>query len=515
MARMPQIPAPDLSSRPDSRVGQAELPDSEAVAKPFADAGAAVGGAAGQLEDIQAQRDTAMEKVQNMADAVAVTRKKGEFALYAGDKLSSYIQQATDTSIPPEQRVSFKDIPDLLRKDLQERTDSDIKASSSQNIALGVAQAYAGETNKQLLSAQGIAQRGIVQQAKNNLVAISQGAVEAAAKASTPAGLAVAIAQMKQDVGTNAKNLHSEPDALLKKTGHDMVMGYIANAMLKNPVDAARMLDEKKGPHRDYLSGVEIAEERKKADRAFLAYGENQRIQLLKEQSDSSARDYEMKESGDLTPALAQSMNSADASRQRAVQANPNLGPDEKKKQTAMLSRAIETRTWLSELPITPGRIDPAMKTDVAVKIREDFKALGKNWSKSPQDLDKVAELRHDLAEAEKNRAVPASFAATVHTAITQMTGKALSKDKGDTGHNLWLVGFTGTSRQFGNRYLDTQIESKAFGKLSEDKQIEAFYRFHNKYNTANAQLQGGGAVSNEAARQMAYEALDEAAKGK
>ena len=75
MARMPQIPEPDLSSRPDSRVGQAELPDSEAVAKPFADAAETVGGIGDKLEDIQAQRDAAMEKAQNMADQVEVTRK--------------------------------------------------------------------------------------------------------------------------------------------------------------------------------------------------------------------------------------------------------------------------------------------------------------------------------------------------------------------------------------------------------------------------------------------------------
>ena len=510
MARMPQIPTPELGARPDSRVGRAESPDIGAITEPFQAGANATEHLAGQLEKFQQQKDAATAKIQKMADTVDITRKQGEFDLYAGDKLSGYITQATDTTIPPEQRIAFKDIPDLLRKDLQERTDSDVKATKSQEVALGLSEVYAHATNKHLLSAQSIAQQGIIQQAKNNLIAVGQNAVQTASKAATPGGLNAAIAQMKVDIGTNAPNLHADPASIVHKTGHDMVEGYVANGLLKNPVAVGEFLSASKGPHHDYLSGVEIAEGKKKAEHAFLAYGETQRFQLLKELSDSGARDYELKESGDLTPALAHSMNAADSAKKQAIQANPNISGEEKAKQTAMLDRGIQTRSWLSELPITPGRIDPKMKTEAGIKLREDFLALGKNWAKSPQDLDKVGQLRADLAEAEKNNSIPPTFAATVHTAITQMTGKSLGKEKGNTGWDLPLVGFKGTSRQFGNRYLDGQIESKVFGKLSADKQLEAFYNFHDKYNNAAKQIPD---ISNEAARTMAHEALMEAAR--
>jgi hypothetical protein len=504
---MPQIPAPEIGSRPDSRVGRDATPDIEAVTQPFQGAANALEGGAGQLEKLQQQADDATAKAKAMADNVATTLKRGEFARFAGDKLSGYMAQAADTTVPPEQRPAFEDIPELLRKDLQEKTDGDAKATQLPGLPL----AYAQETNKQLLSAQSLAQRGLVKQAQNNLRALAQGAVQTATQAGTPAGLNLAIAQMKNDVGENAKNLHAAPDELLHKTGHDMVMGYVANGLLKNPAGVGEFLAQSKGAHRAFLSGAEVAGEQKKAEHAFLAYGETQRVQLLKELSDSGARDYELKESGDLTPALARSMNAADIAKGQAIQANPNIPPKEKAKQAAMLERGIETRTWLSELPITPGRIDRDTRMETAVKVRDDFKALGKNPTKSVQDLDALGELRHDLAAAEKAGAVPATFASTVHTALTQMTGKSLAKAKGDNGYNFGPLGFYGTSRQFGNRYLDAQASKDGpFGELSPDKQVEAFTSYHAKYNNAAKQLPGGS-VSNDAARQFAQEALMEA----
>ena len=119
MARFPQIPEPDVASRPDSRVGQAELPDAESVAKPFESGASAVENAGNQLETLQDERDKAAAKVQAVLDDATAIDTLGKHSDQMQRVASQLQQQYLDD--PQKTSAAFRDgwvsVGDMAKRD--------------------------------------------------------------------------------------------------------------------------------------------------------------------------------------------------------------------------------------------------------------------------------------------------------------------------------------------------------------------------------------------------------------
>lgn len=500
MARMPQIPQPELSGRPGGNIGgRAEAPDIKAVTEPFESGAKLLGEVGNDFERLQKQRDDAQQKLQKAVDGVTATRMAGDHSEKARNLLDSLQVQYADT---PEK------VPEEYRRQLSELTDSEIKAAPNQGVALDIAQKYATIDNQHVASSHSWMVLRQAQKAKSDLAALASSHVRAAQAQTTLPGLQAAINGALSSLDPHIKNLHSDPDLAREKLSHDMAAGWVEANSPNNPKGVAIALEQGKGPLAQHLSADERAKYAKRAESDFHGYGEHQRFQVMKEASDHGAKAYELFLKGDLDSRNVFQMKDALEKKQSAIERNPNLSGDEKKTQNEIVSKQLKTLRYLDEAARKPGRFDPAFDQAKQTKLLGDFFALGKPGDKTAKDLLKVVQLRHDLAEAQANRWISDARAQTMNKALTQMTGKSLAAESKNTGWPVSFMGFGGRSpQQAGNVVLNSYFKSDnlAFGKLTPEQQNDA--RTNYLEQLVDAQ-ENGRNIDSKAAEQMAFESL-------
>ncbi len=503
MARMPQIPAPEIGNRPDSRVGRAESPDIEAVTQPFQMGASAAENAADHLERLQQQRDQATAKLQKVADSVTATKMAGDHSEKLRNLATQLQTQFWDT---PEK------FPDEFRRQSQALTDSEIKGAPSQQVAMDLAEKNATIDNQHLSLAHSWSIGRTAQLAKSQFTELASSQVRAAQSATTLPGLTVAISTAEKTLAPLAKDIHANPEMAVDKLKHDMAAAWVEANGPNNPAGVGSALGQKDGPL-SLLTPKEQAEYQRKAGGEWLkGYGERERFNVIKEAADHGSKVYDLFLNGQLDSKNTFQMKAALDAKMDAISKNPQYdkNPEEKAHQVKVVQTQLDTLRYLSEAAQKGGHFDAAFDQAKQTKLFNDLAALGKPGDKTPKDLLKVVELRHDLAEAQFSRSISDARAATMNKALTQMTGKALTKEASNTWHLPTLNDFSFRSpRQAGNAALNAHFESGAFGKLTDEQKNNARMDYLSQIVDAT---ENGRNVDTKSAEQMAFEAMKHAA---
>lgn len=497
MARMPQIPAPEIRERPEGRAARFESPDVNDVTAPFKEGAQAAAALGNDIETAQAQNEAARAKLQKVADGVTATRMVGDHAEKLRNLAEQLQQQFWDT---PDK------FPDEFRRQSQALTDSEIAAAPNQQVASDFSQKSALVDNQHLTQAHSWSIMRTAQKTKSDVTGLIAAQVRTAQSMSTIGGLTAAIRDAAGQVQPLVKNTHGDPDGTITKLQHDMAAAWVEANSPDHPADVALALDKKTGPLAQYLSPKELAQYQRRAQSDQKGYDERQRFQVIKEAADHGDKSYELYLKGQLNSTNVFQMKNALEQKQAAIGANPNLSDKEKEQQTGVVQKQLDTLRYLDEAARKGGHFDAAFDQGKQTKLFNDLQALGKPGDKTPKDIMKLVELRHDLAEAQASRAISDSRAATINKALSQMTGKSLAAEGKNVGWHVPMFGYVKQNpQQAGNAKLNDYFDSGAFGKLSDEQKNDARWAYMEQVVDAQENGRNLDAVS---AEKMAHDAV-------
>lgn len=503
MARMPQIPQPELAGRPGGNMSERSvMPDIRATEAPLEDAAKLTAHVGDHYERLQLQRDAAQEKLQKAVDGVTATRMAGDHAEKANNLFEQLRQQFNDT---PEK------LPEEYRRQLREMTDAEIKAAPSQNVALDISQKYAVQDNQHTAAVHSWMILRMTQKAKSDLVAMSNSQIRAAQSQTTVQGLQATVDSALATLGPHIQQLHGDPDAVRQKLKTDMASAWVEANGPDNPAGVALALDgAKKGGPLAELKPVQLEHYQKQAQAWVKGYGERERFQVSKEAVALNNKLGDLFLNGQLDSKNAFQMKASLEAKLDAIDKNPQYkdNPAEKAAQTKIVQMQLDGLKYLREAAEKPGHFDPVFDAPKVNAILDRFDELGKPGAKGPKDLLKIVELQKDLAHAQADRWIPPGYASTMIKSLAQMTGKGIDRESKNTGWGVSFLGFGGRSpQQAGNVVLNNYFkgDNKAFGKLTLEQQNQA--RVDYLGQVVDAQETGRN-LDTKAAEQMAFASI-------
>lgn len=241
MARMPQIPQPDISSRPGRGVGQAELPDSEAVASTFASAGKIAGDLGDQLQYAQDVHDKAMAKVQAVLDETTAYDALGKHQ----DAMRAASAQLQQQFINDPQKAV-----DAFREVSAQGADDATKNPDITNGAgLKLMPMLARKNNELNAGMQDWALRRSVQVAGNKLASAEDAATHGLDNIGTVGGLQLHVKNTAAMTGPMQKQLTPDADKAARDLVRAQVNGWVDQRSAVSPKAAMDVLTALKDPN--------------------------------------------------------------------------------------------------------------------------------------------------------------------------------------------------------------------------------------------------------------------------
>ena len=506
MARMPQIPEPEISSRPDSRATNPEPIDSEAATRPIQQATAGAAEMGGQLESLQQQRDEAAQKLQAVGDKVTATKLAGDHAEKLRNLSDQLQQQFWDQ---PDK------YPDEFRRQAQALTDAEIAAAPNQQIALDLAQKNAETDNQHTALAHSWMIGRTAQKAKSDVTQLMSDQVKSAEGMKTLGGLNAAIVQATKAITPLSRQVHADSEGELLKLKHDMASGWMWANGPTDPAGVRAAIDDalktKKGPLYDNVGPKELVEYQKRSDGWAKSYGETQNFKVAAEGVDSNTKVLSAFQGKDgLTGSNIYAMERALMHQQVAIKSDPRYAnsPDAKVQQSEIVQTQLDTLRALRDASTqggqTSGKYDPKKTAALIHRVN----ALGQSEQRAPNDLLKVLQVQRDLAFAQRDHWISPNDAATLMDRLGLITGKNLAKNIGNPSATGPLKSPIEPDpvHQAGVSALDTFIKSGAYGRLSP----EMTTAMHSEYlRMTNETAKAGRNTDEASAKKMALLAID------
>ena len=503
MARMPQIPEPEINNRPDSRVGRMETPDIAAVTEPFQMGASALESNASQLERLQDQRDAATAKLQHVADATTAEQMKGDHEEKLRNLADQLQQQMWKT---PEQ------FPEAFRKQSQELTDSELKAMSP-GVASVASEKYAAVDNQHLTMAHGWMLGRTAQMAKDNVFKLQQSSVRTAQSAATLPGLAVAIANTKKDLGPLLPQIHGEnAEKVAEETAHNQASAWVESNGPSNPTGVraaiADAIKTKSGPLWDNIPEAKLLKYQKESESWMHGYGERQRGQVAAEAVDFNTKTLDMFHSKELDTKAFYQMRDSLVQKQLKIQHDPQYkdNPDERVKQNEIVQTQVDTMDALKAASQGGGHWNGKFDPKKTAALFTRFEAVSKSDQRAPTDLLKVWQVQRDVAQAQAHHWIAPGDAETLTRSLKLMTGKQLAAKSGAQSMGPIKSPISpDTVRTMGASALDGYMKSGAYGKLSPEETTAMRVEYHHLITDAG---ENGRNVDENAAKKLAQLAV-------
>lgn len=495
MARMPQIPPPDISSVTEVKPSRAtvdigaELAPIEGVAK----------GAETGLNELYQQKQEALQKLQEAADQVTATRLAGDHAEKLRNLAGQLQQQFWDQ---PDK------FPEEFRKQSLAMTDSEISAAPNENVALLLSKRNAMVDDQQLATAHGWSVARIAQKSKSDLTGIERNAINAVASTPTAeqfsATLRSAHAQLDPLYGKLT------PDAGKASAGFDQKVAqeWIAHNAdpLKNPLSVMEELRSEKSPVTKLLTAEQQAKGMRQAKEAWEGAGIAQRVGMLTRAHDGI---------GDLN-ALATMKDpkflKTTAALRDEVNAHVNLLSQQPIPQAAKdqiragSQRVLETIEHAEQIYRSQGNTFKSDMVDEGLrrKLIERSNALFAKTGVAPGDtLQEMLDLRADNNKAAAERKIPESTWNTIESKLSAGLSRMNAAKSQDTGSLFWQA-----SEQAGNSRVNELLDAKS-GRYANATQKQRNDIWEEYQRHANAANKNGGKFDKDDARKAADAAAE------
>lgn len=503
MARMPQIPEPEITNRPDSRVGRPETPDIDAITQPLQMGANVAENAGNQLERLQDERDAATAKLRKVADATTAEQMKGDHEEKLRNLADQLHQQLWTT---PEQ------FPEAFRQQSQEMTDSELKAMSP-GVTSIASEKYATVDNQHLTMAHGWMLGRTAQMAKDNVFKLQQSSVRTAQSAATIPGLTVAIANARKTLGPLLPQIHGEnAEKVSEDTAYKQASAWVESNGPSNPVGVRAAIDDaiktKSGPLWDNIPEAKLLKYQKESESWGKGYGERQRGQVAAEAIDFNTKTLDLFHSKELDTKAFYQMRDSLTQKQLKIEHDPQYknNPDERVKQNEIVQTQIDTMEALKSASQGGGHWNGKFDAKKTTALFNRFEALSKSDQRAPNDLLKVLQVQRDLADAQAHHWIAPGDADTLTRSLRLMTGKQLSKSSG--AQNMGPIKSPispDTVRTMGASSLDSYMQSGAYGKLSPEETTQMRVEYHHLVTDAGENARN---VDENAAKKMAQLAI-------
>ena len=495
MARMPQIPEPEISSLPRVEPSREQV-DFGAVGAPAEDAAKSLSNIGDTLASAQDQRDKAQAKLQAVKDGVTAERMKGDHDENARNLLDQLQKDNVDN---PEK------VPDLYRQQLAQLTQSDVQNAPNQNVALDVAKKYAEADNQHLATAHSWMTLRMAQQVKSEVTQLAQGKVREAQAATTPGGFALAAANAEASLTMHFRNASATPDEDVKSLKQKMALGFVQANGPDRPLMVAAALRDKNGALYKSLDPAEIPKLTKDVEAWREGYAERTQRETVDGLISGNNKLFKQWASGDLDNKSPTQVAMALKSQQEAILADPQLKPEEAKKQIAAVQMQLDTLEHVKNAHDKGGNYEPKLDTALTGGLLDKLSAfnLPKTWT--PKDKEKISALQLDVAKAMSAHQITADDAKTLVRGIGQLT------DSGRNEREGWGVPFLSPTRRELQKAGEAELskyfngENKAFGKLTPEQQNRARLDYLGKWLDA---VDSHANLDKDAAVKMASDAL-------
>lgn len=495
MARMPQIPEPEISSRPQEAVGHAEV-NADLAAKPLQNLATGLGKVGAEIDD--AQQDSA-DKLQKTADAVTATRMAGDHEVRLQNLFDQISKQYWDQ---PDK------VPEEFRRQSLAMTDSEINAAPSQSVALDLARRNAQADNRHYALASSWSLNRVAQKAKSDLTGIERNAISSVAAAPTPDQFAyqlrTAHAQLDPLYGKLTSNAGKAAEGFDQKVAQEWVA---RNAdPLKNPLGVIEELQKDGGPVRKLLTAEQTERGLKQARAAWEGAGVMARVAMLTRAHDgiddlnslAAARDPKFLKT---TAALRDEVNAH--VNMLAQQAITPQAKDQIRAGTQKVMEAIDHAEQIYRSQSGVFRSD-LVDEPTRKSLIERSNALFAGTSVPPGDaLKEMLDLRADNNRALAEKKIPESTWKTIEDKLSKNFSKMNAAKSQDTGSFLWQQ-----PEQAGNQRINDLLDPKV-GRYANATQKQRNDIWERYLQAANAAGRSGGKFDKDDARKAADDAAE------
>lgn len=501
MARMPQIPQPELAGRPGGRLSDGEgtqinVNEVEAPLEEGARAAATVGN---ELEQLQSTREAAQAKLQRARDQTTAIQLKGQHELDLANLSAQLQQQYWDK--PEDYLTAFQD-------QARQLTDSKVKAAPTPGAQLAFNEQAAEANNRAMLAAHGWMVQRQAQIVGDTFAKKAQAAIVEAQNTPTTGGLSLAIARAQKDARPIAGFLHTDPDKLMPKLAHDQTAAWVEANAEDRPRDVLAALRDKDGVvYKNLTDPKERDRYEKLAEAAWKTYDQRKATRDLMEYVDAGGKHVDALHAGDYDARNQFQVIKAAEQKIDAIRSDNQLSPDAKREQVAAAEKQVQMYQLMNKARLAQGLEDKSFNQEKTAELYKRLVGFTKAKEASPQTLRDLVDFRYDLVAAQAAGIISPAVAKHYNTMLTGITGKAVSQQSKNTGLLLpgWLGGFRGEPVQAGSRALEDALKSPLYKRLSDDEKNQARVEFVKKFNYAQ---QSGGAFSAADAQRAAAESL-------
>lgn len=504
MAKMPQIPQPDYSQRPDGQVGRATLPSMDGGVTALNDGArvledTATGFARQEAAQQKALQD-ALDAKQAIVDTVTATRGAGDFE----EKLRGVSDQLQTQFVDNPEKA-----PAAMLVAARQLADGAVNAAPNSAVGLALAQKTASATNQMMTSMHAWAQGRMTHKAKSDLTVLQNQATHGAESVSNPTMLSLYAQERHAALDPLYDKLHGDPEFQKKELDRQMAKAWVTANSARDPVGTSKFLDEKNGFLDEHLTSDDREHGRTQAEASLNGMGKYKQMQVLKEGIDLTGNAYDLLRKDEWKPGVALDLQQALEQKKQAITLDPNMKEDARQKQLKSLDLQSKTIAALDMVNRKQTGFDPtdSQSEDVRTKINEDYQELFKGDAVT-KDLSAVIQFRHDLATAAAANIISRSTFNTMDKAVSYSLPKALATE----ASNTWGFAFSKnwrTPRQAGNAALNEYFQSgngKGLGAFTETERNAAREYYIDRLSDASERQQ---TVDKALAKTMAIDAAD------
>ncbi len=478
MARMPQIPGVDYTSRPDGQVPQGgEILPSDGGAK-------ALETGANFVESIadaqQRQLDQITAAKQKIVDTTTATRSAGDFEEKLRSQMTSLQSQFVDA---PEK------LPDEFLKSSRQLADDTIKAAPNSQVGLKLAEKTSSTIDSMMTAAHSWAQGRMTQKAKSDLTVMTNQATRGAEDVPNPVQLNAYAASKHKDLDPLFQSLTGDAQKAKEHLDSEIAKSWVTAASARDPINTLKALDAKSGFLVDNLTAEDRKSLRAQAVSSFEGMGKTKQVNVLKEGIDQTGKAYDLFRTNELTAGTVYSMRKANDAKALAISLDPNMDDKSRAAQLKTIDMQNETLRQLDIANRKQSGFDATPDEDVRGKLVEQHDALFKqDDGKAGQNLADVVKFRHDLAQAYSDNKISRNDLDRMDKSVALAMPKAMSKESTRTGLHIPVLDWTWRNpREAGNVVLNDLMDEKTgmFGTLTPAQKNNARLYYIEQMNDA------------------------------
>lgn len=494
MARMPQIPGVDYTTRPSGHVPQG------GEILPFDGGSQALKEGANALGDFSDARQKTLDAItlakQKIVDTTTATTSAQDFEEKLRAQTTMLQQQFADT---PEKA------PAELLKAGRQLADDTIKAAPNSQVGLKLAEKTASSIDQSMTSIHSWAQARMTQKAKSDLTTLVNQVTRGAEEQYGPGQLAAYAAAKHKDLDPLFEQLTGDSGKAKEHLDNEIAKAWVTASGARDPINTLKALDSEKGFLVDNLSTEDRKSLRAQATASFEGMGKVKQINVLKEGIDQTGKAYDLFRTGELTSSTVYSMRKANEQKALAISLDPNMSDKDRAAQIKNIGLQNETLRQLDIANRKQSGFDATPDEDTRGKLVEAHDALFKaNDGKAGQNLADILKFRHDLAQAYSDNKISRNDLNRFDKSVSLAMPKAMAKEASTTGYHIPILDWNWRNpRESGNVALNDLMDEKTglFSNLSAKQKNDARLYYVEQMNDA---MENGKPMTAEATQLMA-----------